>query len=68
MFLTDLLSMSLNTVFAAVGICHTGILKMGKIISVCVCVCVCIYIYIYIYIYVCVCTLSLNCKTCWLLL
>jgi len=45
MFQTDLLSIirSLNTVFSA--ICHTEILKMGKITSVCVCVCVCVYIY-----------------------
>ena len=33
MFRTDLLSIirSLNTVFTATGICHTEILKMGKI-------------------------------------
>jgi len=36
MFRTDLLSIfrSLNTVFTAIGICHTVILKMGKITSV----------------------------------
>jgi hypothetical protein len=36
MFRTDLLSiiMSLNTAFTAIGICHTEILKMGKITSV----------------------------------
>ena len=36
MFWTDLLSIirSLNTVFTAIGICHTEILKMGKITSV----------------------------------
>jgi hypothetical protein len=35
-FWTDLLSIirSLNTVFTAIGICHTEILKMGKITSV----------------------------------
>jgi len=47
MFRTDLLSIirSFNTVFTAIGICHTEVLKMGKITSV--------YIYIYIYIYLC---------------
>ena len=36
MFRTDLLSIirSPDTVFIATGICHTGILKMGKITSV----------------------------------
>jgi hypothetical protein len=36
MFRTDLASIirSLNTVFTATGICHTEILKMGKITSV----------------------------------
>jgi hypothetical protein len=36
MFQTDVLSIirSLNTVFTAIGICHTEILKMGKITSV----------------------------------
>jgi len=45
MFRTDLLSIirSLNTVFTAIGICYTVILKMCKVTSV--------YIYIYIYIY-----------------
>ena len=55
MFRTDLLSIirSLNTVFTAIGICYTEILKIGKITSfVCVCVSVCVH------------TLSLNCKTC----
>jgi len=39
MFRTDLLSIirSLNSVFTAIGICHTEILKMGKITD-CVCV------------------------------
>jgi hypothetical protein len=39
MFRTDLLSIikSLNTVFTAMGICHTEILKMGKITSVYTC-------------------------------
>jgi len=47
---TDLLSIirSLNTVFRAIGICHTEILKMGKIASV----------------YTSTCTLLLNCKAC----
>jgi len=38
-FRTDLLSIirSLNTVFTAKGICHTEILKMGKITSVYTC-------------------------------
>ena len=68
MFRTDLLStiMSLNTVFTAVGICHTEILKMGKITSVCVCVCmyVCMCVCVYIYTHTHTHTLSLNCKTC----
>jgi hypothetical protein len=36
MFWTDLPSIirSLNTVFTVIGICHTEILKMGKITSV----------------------------------
>jgi len=36
MFRTDLLSIirSLNIVFTAIGICHTELLKMGKITSV----------------------------------
>jgi hypothetical protein len=36
MFRTDVLSItrSFNTVFTATGICHTEILKMGKITSV----------------------------------
>jgi len=36
MFRTDLPSIirSLNTVFTAIGICHTEILKMGKITSI----------------------------------
>ena len=36
MFRTDLLSIirSLDTVFTAIGICHTEILKMGKITGV----------------------------------
>jgi len=36
MFRTDLLSTirSLNTVYTAMGICYTEILKMGKITSV----------------------------------
>jgi len=36
MFRRDLLSIirSLNTVFTAIGICHTEIWKMGKITSV----------------------------------
>ena len=36
MFQTDLVSIfrSLNTVFTAIGICHTEILNMGKITSV----------------------------------
>ena len=39
MFRTDLLSIirSLNTVFTSIGICHTEVLKMGKIISVYTC-------------------------------
>jgi len=39
MFWTDLLSIirSPNTVFTAIGICHTEILKMGKITSVYTC-------------------------------
>jgi len=39
MFRTDLLSIvrSLNTVFTAVGISRTEILKVGKITSVCIC-------------------------------
>jgi len=43
-FRTDLLSIirSFITVFTAVDICHTEILKMDKITSVCVCVCVCV--------------------------
>jgi hypothetical protein len=38
-FETDLLPIirSLNTVFTAIGICHTEILKMGKITSVYMC-------------------------------
>jgi len=38
-FQTDLLSVirSLNTVFTAIGICHTDILKMSKITSVHTC-------------------------------
>ena len=57
MFRTDLLSIirSLNNVFTATGICHTEILKMDNITSVCVCV----YIHIYTHTH----TLSLNCKT-----
>ena len=53
MFWTDLLSIirSRNTVFTAIGICHTAILKMGKITSVCMCVCVCVCVCVYIYIY-----------------
>jgi hypothetical protein len=53
MFRADLLSIirSLNTVFTAIGICHTQILKMGKITIVYVCIyiymCVCIYLHIY---------------------
>ena len=44
MFRTDLLSIirSLDTVFTAIGIWHTQILKMGKITSVYICVCVCL--------------------------
>jgi hypothetical protein len=36
MFRTNLLSIirSFNTVFTAIGICHTELLKMGKIASV----------------------------------
>jgi hypothetical protein len=39
MFRTDLLSIigSLNIVLTATGICHTEILKIGKITSVCTC-------------------------------
>ena len=39
MFWTDLLSIirSLNTVFTAIGICRTEILKVGKITGVCTC-------------------------------
>jgi len=39
MFWTDLLSIirNHNTVFSAIGICHTEILKMGKISSVYTC-------------------------------
>jgi len=39
MFQTELLSIigSLNTVFTAIGIYHTEILKMGKVTSVCTC-------------------------------
>jgi hypothetical protein len=39
MFWTDLLSIirSLNIVFTAIGICHTVMLKMGKITSVYTC-------------------------------
>jgi hypothetical protein len=39
MFQTDLLSIikSLNTVFTTIDICHTEILKMGKITSVYTC-------------------------------
>jgi hypothetical protein len=39
MFRTDLLSIirGLNTVFTEIGICHTEILKMGKITSVYTC-------------------------------
>jgi len=39
MFRTDLLSIirSFNAVYTAIGICHTEILKMGKITSVHTC-------------------------------
>jgi len=53
MFRTDLLSIirSLNTLFTAIGICRTEILKMGKITSAHICMYIYIYIYIYIYTY-----------------
>jgi hypothetical protein len=40
MFRTDLLSIirSLKTVYTAIGICHTEIVKMGKIASVYICI------------------------------
>ena len=47
MFRTVLLPIirSLITIFTAIGICYTKILKMGKItVCVCVCVCVCVYV------------------------
>jgi hypothetical protein len=50
MFRTELLSIirSFNTVFTATGICHSEILKLGKITSICVHIYICIYIYIHI--------------------
>ena len=57
MFRTDLLSIirSLDTLFTAIGICHTEILKWVKITN--------IYIYIYTHTHTHTHTLSLNCKT-----
>jgi hypothetical protein len=49
MFWTDLLSIiiSLNTVFTAIGICHTEVLKMAQITSVCIYICTNTYCYEY---------------------